>query len=250
MSLEGRVAIVTASAGAGIGQAVIRRFAREGASVVVTDAHEKRTGEVAEALKSEGYKAIGIVCDVTNRDQVDSMVQQTLSEFGRIDILVNNAGTQRIQPVHELTDENWWLTINTCLTSTFYCTRAVLPTMMKQNYGRIVNISSVAAWGAARDGSAPYAAAKAAIMAFTRCVAAETAKYNIAANVIAPGYVPNPFMSRLYSQEALDRMATENPRGRGITPEEITYVVMFLVSEENAYMSGEIIAVTCGSGSR
>ncbi len=246
MKLEGKVAIVTACAGAGIGQAAIRAFAQEGASVVVSDSHERRTGEVAEALKSEGYKAIGVVCDVTNRDQVDNMVKQTLEEFGRIDILVNNAGVNRMQQVHEISDETWDLVMNTCLKATFYCTRAVLPIMIQQNYGRIVNISSIAGWTGSNQGEAPYCAAKAGVMTFTRCVALETAKYDVTCNAIAPGFVPNPFLEKIYPKETLEVLATQIPKGRGATPQEIANAIMFLVSDEASYITGETIAVSGG----
>jgi 3-oxoacyl-[acyl-carrier protein] reductase len=246
MKLQGKVAIVTASAGAGIGQAALRALAREGAGVVVADTHERRTGEVAEALKSEGYKAIGVVCDVTDPEQVENAVKQTLSQFGRIDILVNNAGINRLQPVHEMTDENWDVVIDTNLKGTFYFTRAVLPTMIEQNYGRIVNISSIAGWSGSNQGEAPYCAAKAGIMAFTRCVALETAKYDITANAVAPGFVPNPFLLKIYPPEALQAIEKMIPKGRGANPEEIANVILFLVSPEGSYITAETIAVSGG----
>lgn len=245
MRLEGKVAIVTASAGAGIGQATIRAFAKEGASVVVTDAHERRTGEVTEALKSEGYKAIGIPCSVTSREQVDNMVKRTLDEFGRIDILVNNAGLNTpLQPIQELSDEDWDRVMDVCLKGTFYCTRAVMPTMIAQQYGRIVNISSVAAW--LGGDTASYCAAKAAIMGFTRAVALQTAKDNVNVCAIAPGFVPNPFLDRIYPKEIKERLESVIPQGRGATPEEIANVIVFLVSDEGSYMTGQTIPVSGG----
>ncbi len=246
MRLEGKVAIVTASAGAGIGQGTLQALAKEGASVVVTDTHERRTGEVAEALKSEGHKAIGVVCDVTSREQVENMVKKALDEFGRIDILVNNAGTNRMNPIHEMSDEDWDLVIDTNLKGTFYCIRAVLPAMIEQNHGRIVNISSIAGWSGSNQGEAPYCAAKAGIMAFTRCVALETAKYDITVNAIAPGFVPNPFLLKIYPQEALEAIERMIPKGRGGTPQEIANAILFLVSEEGSYITGETIAVSGG----
>lgn len=246
MKLAGRVAIVTASAGAGIGQGTIRVLAGAGASVVVSDVHERRTSEVAEALRAEGYKAIGIPCDVTDREQVENMVKRTLEEWGRIDILVNNAGINRTAPVHEMSDEDWDTVININLKGTFYCTRAVLPTMMKQNYGRIVSISSTAAWVTSNQNEAPYCAAKAGIIAFTRCVALETAKYDITVNAIAPGFVPNPFLEKIYSKERLDWRLSTIPKGRGATPEEIGNAILFLVSDEGSYITGETIAVSGG----
>jgi len=246
MNLEGRIAIVTAAAGVGIGQGTIRVLAAEGARVVVSDAHERRTAEVAEALRSEGYQAIGIPCDVTNREQVESMMRKTLEEWGRIDILVNNAGMNRTSPVHEMSDEDWDLVMNTNLRGAFYCTRAVLPTMIGQDYGRIVSISSTAAWATANRDESAYCAAKAGIMAFTRCVALETAKYDITVNAIAPGFVPNPFLERIYSKERLEWRLSTIPKGRGGTPEEIGRVILFLTSDEASYITGETIAVSGG----
>jgi len=245
MRLEGKVAIVTASAGAGIGQAAIRAFAREGAAVVIADNHERRTGEVAEALKSEGAKAIGVVCDVANREQVNSMVKRTLDEFGRIDILVNNAGLNTpMQRVHELSDEDWDRVMGVCLRGTFYCTRAVMPSMIAQRYGRIVNISSVAAW--LGGDTASYCAAKSAIIGFTRAVALEAAKDNVNVCAIAPGFVPNPFLDKIYPQDIKERLESVIPLGRGATPEEIANVIVFLVSDEGSYMTGQTIPVSGG----
>jgi len=246
MRFEGKVAIVTAAAGAGIGQATVRLLAEDGASVVVSDAHQRRTMEVAEALRSEGYKAIGIPCDVTDREQVENLVKRALEEWGRIDILVNNAGINRTAPVHEMSDEDWDTVINVNLTGTFYCTRAVLPTMIKQNYGRVVSISSTAAWATSNQNEAPYCAAKAGIIAFTRCVALETAKYDITVNAIAPGFVPNPFLEKIYSRERLEWRLSTIPKGRGAKPEEIGNVILFLVSDEGSYITGETIAVSGG----
>lgn len=246
MRLEGRVAIVTAAAGVGIGQATVRALARGGARVVVSDAHQRRTMEVAEALKSEGYTALGVPCDVTSREQVESMVNKTLGELGRIDILVNNAGINRPAPVQEISDEDWDLVLDTNLRATFYCTRAILPTMIQQNYGRIVNISSIAGWATANQNEAAYCAAKAGVMAFTRCVALETAKYNITVNAIAPGFVPNPFLEKVYSKERLEWRLSTIPMGRGAKPEEIGNVILFLVSDEGSYITGETIAVSGG----
>jgi len=246
MRLEGRVAIVTAAAGAGIGQATVRLLAKEGASVVVSDTHQRRTMEVAEALRAEGLRALGIPCDVTSREQVENMVRKTLDELGKIDFLVNNAGINRPGPVHETSDEDWDLVIDTNLKGTFYCTRAILPTMIQQNYGRMVNISSIAGWATANQNEAAYCAAKAGIMAFTRCVALETAKYNITVNAIAPGFVPNPFLERVYSKERLEWRLSTIPIGRGAKPEEIGNVILFLVSDEGSYITGETIAVSGG----
>jgi len=190
MRLKDKVAIITAAAGAGIGFTTARMLAREGARVVVTDKHEKRAMKAAEAIEGEyGTEALGIKCDVTCLDDVDDVTEATLKTFGRIDILINNAGTNRPSKIVDITDEVWSLVIDTSLKSTFYCTRAVLPVMMKQRYGRIINMGSVVGFRGLKGGHAHYAAAKAGVMAFTRCLAMEAAPYRITANTIAPSFI-------------------------------------------------------------
>ena len=246
MRLKGKVGIVTASAGAGIGQAAVRALAKEGACVVVTDAHERRTKEVVESIKSEGHKAIGMPCDVRKWERVQMVVKRTLEEFGRIDILVNNAGREILAPIVDTKEEDWDLVMDVCLKGTFLCTKAVLPTMIKQGGGSIVNISSIDGWIGSTMGECAYCSAKAGVMAFTRVTAAENAKYNIRANCIAPGFVPNPFLERVYSKEALERMAGASLLGRAATPQEIANIVVFLVSDEASYITGEAINASGG----
>lgn len=246
MKLDGKVAILTASAGAGIGQATARRLAKDGASVVITDTHERRTGEVTESLKSEGFKAIGLRCDVSKSDQVQNLVDRTLEAFGRIDILVNNAAREILSPIVDMTEETWDLVVNVCLKGTFLCTKAVLPTMINQKSGNIVNISSVAAYIGSPMGEGAYCTSKAGVIAFTRVTAAEHAKYGIRANCVAPGFVPNPFLERIYTQEMLDAMAKMSPLGRGASPDEMASIIAFLVSEDASYVTGEIINASAG----
>jgi 3-oxoacyl-[acyl-carrier protein] reductase len=251
MKLEGRVALLTAAAGAGIGQAVARTFAREGASVVVTDAHKDRSISVAEALKREyDVEALGIGCDVTNRNDVENTVNIVLEKFGRIDILFNNAGTNRPAQVVDITDDEWELVINVSLRGTFYCCRAVLPAMMKQNYGRIVSVTSVAAFRGLKAGHAHYAAAKAGVMAFTRCLAAEAAQFHITANTIAPSFIYNEFIPHIYPEEEIERMYDEIPYPRKGAPQDIANTALFLVSNEGEYITGQTICVTGGSWMR
>jgi 3-oxoacyl-[acyl-carrier protein] reductase len=251
MKLKNRVAIVTAAAGAGIGQATARMMAREGARVIVTDMHKERTLTVAKTIHDEyGIETMGIQCDVTRLDDVKDVVKSTLEKFGRIDILFNNAGTNRPVQVVDMSDETWELVINTSLKSTFYFSRAVLPAMMEQKAGRIVNITSVAGFRGLGGGHAHYAAAKAGVMAFTRCLAMEAAPYHITANTIAPSFIFNEFIPGIYPQEEIDRMSAEIPYPRKGTPDDIAHTVLFLISDEGEYITGQTICVTGGSWMR
>ena len=249
MKLKNRVAIVTAAAGAGIGQATARMMAREGARVIITDMHEGRAHAVAKAIQDEyGVETMGIRCDVTRLDEVNDVVRNTLEKFGRIDILFNNAGTNRPVQIVDMNDETWDLVINTSLKGTFYFSRAVLPAMIEQKSGRIVNITSVAGFRGLGGGHAHYAAAKAGVMAFTRCL--EAAPYYITANTIAPSFIFNEFIPGLYPQEEIERMSAEIPYPRKGTPEDIANTALFLVSDEGEYITGQTICVTGGSWMR
>lgn len=251
MKLKNRVAIVTASAGAGIGQAAARMMAREGAHIVVADIHEGRSRAVAEAIANEySVKTIGIKCDVADLNDVNHVVETTCSRFGRIDILFNNAGTNRPAKIAGMSDEIWNMVIDVSLRGTFYFCRAVLPVMQEQKKGRIVNITSVAGFRGLGGGHAHYAAAKAGVMAFTRCLAAEAAPYFITANSIAPSFIFNEFIPNIYPQDEIDRMLDEIPYPRKGTPEDIANTVLFLVSDEGEYVTGQTICLTGGSWMR
>ncbi|MDY6853112.1 MAG: SDR family NAD(P)-dependent oxidoreductase [Thermodesulfobacteriota bacterium] len=247
MRLKGKVAIVTASAGAGIGQAAVRAMAKEGANVVVADIHEKRTNTVAEEIKAEtGLDTLGILCDVSVQEQVDNMVKQTLDKFGKIDVLVNNAGREILSPVKDMTDEQWDLVMDVCLKGTFRCCRAVLPTMIEKKSGSIINISSVAGWIGSDTGEAHYCAAKAGVMALTRCLAKETAPDGIRANAIAPGLIMNEFLRRIYPPDFFEMAKPLIPLGREGKPEDIASAIVFLASDESSYMTGETMCVSGG----
>lgn len=251
MKLKDRIAFCTAAAGAGIGQATARMFAREGARVVITDIHLERCQAVAEDIKRDfSIDALAMQCDVRNRQDIEKAIYETMERFGRIDILFNNAGTNRPSQIVDITDEVWDLVINTCLRGTFFCCREVLPIMMKQNYGRIVSSTSVAAFKGLKAGHAHYAAAKAGVMAFTRCLAMEGAPYHITANTIAPSFIYNEFIPHIYPQEEIERMYDEIPYPRKGTPDDIANTVLFLVSDEGEYITGQTICVTGGSWMR
>jgi 3-oxoacyl-[acyl-carrier protein] reductase len=251
MRLKDKVVLLTGAAGAGIGQTTARTMAREGAKIVLTDAHPKRPITIAEDIEKEyGVETIGMQLDVNELDHVNAAVHAALDRFDRIDILFNNAGINRLSPIAEMTDEVWDLVINTCLRGTFYTCRAVLPSMIKHQFGRIVNVASVAGFMNLDDGQGHYAAAKAGIMALTRCIAMENAPHSITANAIAPGFIYNEFLSRIYPEDEIKRMHESIPYSRKGTPQDIANIALFLCSDEGEYVTGQSICATGGSWMR
>jgi 3-oxoacyl-[acyl-carrier protein] reductase len=247
MRLQDQVAIITGAAGAGIGQATARRFAQEGAHIVISDTHPRRTDEVAQQIAGEfGVKTLGVICDVQSREQVDNLVQRTLDAFGRVDILVNNAGRNILAPVAEMTDEQWDVVLNVCLRGTFYCSRAVLKPMLEQRRGNIVSLSSVAGLRPSEK-QAHYSAAKAGIIGFTRTLALEVASHNIRVNAIAPGLIYNDFLRRIYPDDFFDKASRSIPLGRMGQPIDIANAILYLVSEEGSYMTGQVLSVNGGT---
>jgi 3-oxoacyl-[acyl-carrier protein] reductase len=247
MKLAGKVAIVTASAGAGIGGATARLLAHEGAHVVISDTHAGRTPKVAEEIAAAyGRKAIGVVCDVAQRQQVDNLVARTLETFGQIDILVNNAGRNMLSPVVDMTDEQWDTVIDVCLKGTFLCSRAVLKSMIGRRTGAIVSLSSIAGWRGSAQGEAHYCAAKAGIMGFTKALAQEVAPHNIRVNAVAPGLIYNDFLARIYPPDFFDQAKAEVPLGRLGEPDDVAKTILFLVSDDSAYITGETICISGG----
>lgn len=247
MRLKDRVAIVTAAAGAGIGQATARKLAKEGAKVVVSDHHEKRTEELANAMKSEygADKILGVRCDVSNSSDVGNMVKQTLDKFGRVDILVNNAGRNLLSTVDRMTDETWDAVISVNLKGTFMCSKAVAPAMIKQKYGRIISVASIEGWAGSPLGESHYAATKSGVMGFSKALARELAPHGITVNAVAPGVVPNPFLQKIYGA-ALEAVPKMVPLGRGGKPEDIANAISFLASDEASYITGETLVVSGG----
>ncbi|MEM3086758.1 MAG: SDR family NAD(P)-dependent oxidoreductase [Halobacteria archaeon] len=248
-SLDGRVAVVTASAGAGIGQATVRTLAALGAKVVVSDIAraEKRVREVVEDLRGRGREAEGLVCDVTDPAQVDALVAGTLRRFGRLDIFVNNAGWNQLGPVTEIPDDVADRILAVNLHGPAYATRAALPAMVKQRWGRVVLISSIAAFIGAANGQACYSAAKAGLLGFARNVAREVAAHGVTVNSVSPSIVMNPFLLKQYDEAYLKARVAEVPAGRAGRPEDIANAVAFLASPEADYITGETLCVSGGS---
>ncbi|MFA5883955.1 MAG: SDR family oxidoreductase [Acidimicrobiia bacterium] len=242
--LEGKVVVVTASAGTGIGFATAQRCAEEGATVVLSDHHERRLGESAVRLAElTGAEPLAVVCDVTNEDAVQALFAQTVDAFGRIDVLVNNAGLGGTANVVDMTDEQWSSVLDVTLTGTFRCTRAALTRMIPRGAGAIVNNASVVGWRA-QEGQAHYAAAKAGVMALTRCSAIEAAPHGIRINAVSPSLAMHPFLAKVTTDELLEQLAAREAFGRAAEPWEVANVIVFLASDYATYMTGEVVSVS------
>lgn len=244
--LQDQVVIVTGAAGTGIGQTSARLFAREGAKLIISDAHEKRTLQVAEAIAEEtGAETLGVVCDVRDREQVEGLMRQTVDRFGRIDCLMNNAGLNVQVDCVSMSDDQWNMVLDVCLRGTFYCVRAALPYMIESGKGSIVSMASTAGI----EGTAlqsHYSAAKAGIIAFTKAVAKEVAKNDIRLNCIAPGSIANPYLEKIFSGDSGTPTGESAPLGRRGEPRDVAFAALFLLSEEGGYMTGQTLSLSGG----
>ena len=243
--LEDKVVIVTAAAGTGIGSATARRCLEEGAAVIVSDAHERRLAETAEELAGEAgsERVHAIACNVTDEAQVGALYDGAVARFGRIDVAVHNAGLGGTVPLVDMTDEQWSTVLDITLTGTFRCTRAAMSRLLPQRSGVIVNNASVLGWRA-QPGQAHYAAAKAGVMALTRCAAAEAAPSGVRVNAVSPSLAEHPFLNRAIPDEDLAVLRRRELFGRGAETWEVANVIVFLASDYSSYMSGEIISVS------
>ncbi|MFD5826288.1 SDR family oxidoreductase [Lentzea sp. NPDC060358] len=237
--LRDKVVVVTAAAGTGIGSATARRCLEEGATVVISDWHERRLEETHEALGTDH----AIACDVTNEQQVQRLVDETVERHGRIDVMVNNAGLGGEKPITEMTDDEWARVLDVTLNGTFRCTRAALRHMVARRSGVVVNNSSVIGWRAQR-GQAHYAAAKAGVMALTRCAAMDVAEHGIRVNAVAPSLAAHPFLAKVTSEELLTELASREAFGRAAEPWEVANVIVFLASDYSSYLTGEVVSVS------
>lgn len=241
--LAGKVALVTAAAGTGIGQATARRFLQEGATVVISDAHERRLADAAAELAAFGDKPLAVTCDVTVEDQVQAMFDAAVAAHGRLDVVVNNAGLGGTANIVDMTDEQWFKVLDVTLNGTFRCTRAALRVLGAQGSGVIVNNASVLGWRA-QAGQAHYAAAKAGVMALTRCAAVEASDVGVRVNAVAPSLAMHPFLAKVTSDELLDQLAQREAFGRPAEVWEIATVIAFLASDYSTYMTGEVVSVS------
>jgi 3-oxoacyl-[acyl-carrier protein] reductase len=292
--LVGKTVLVTAAAGTGIGFATAKRCVEEGARVAISDRHERRLGEAAEALAeiaaraglamqaglsaqaaelgsggvgsggvgsggvgaggvgSGGvgasgvgaeWKPVAVPCDVTSEADVQRMIDVTVEELGHIDVLVNNAGLGGDTALADMTDEQWFRVLDVTLNGTFRCTRAALRHMLPRGSGVIVNNSSVIGWRA-QAGQAHYAAAKAGVMALTRCAAIEAAPQGVRVNAVAPSIAMHEHLAKVSSDELLATLAAQEAFGRAAEPWEVADVIVFLASDYSSYMTGEVVSVS------
>lgn len=237
MRLKDRVALIT-GAGRGIGEAIARRFAAEGAIVVASDVMEENITKLTGELNAQGFKTMAIPVNVTNKNEVDSMVQKVVSNYGRLEILVNNAAINRDALTKKMTEEQWDMVINVNLKGSFLCAKAAAEPMMEQKYGKINNTASIGALG--NIGQANYAASKCGVIGLTSTLALELAKYNINVNCVAPGGTETAMTAGI-PDNVRQKIIETIPLRRFAKPEEITNLHLFLASDEASFITGQVI---------
>jgi 3-oxoacyl-[acyl-carrier protein] reductase len=236
--LAGKTVLITAAAGTGIGFATAKRCSEEGARVVISDIHERRLRESAEQIGAHG-----IVANITSEDDVQRLFAEAIDAVGPIDVLVNNAGLGGTARLAEMTDEQWFAVLDVTLNGTMRMTRAALRHMCPRGAGVIVNNASVLGWRA-QEGQAHYAAAKAGVMALTRCAAIEAAPNNVRVNAVSPSLAMHPFLSKVMDDSTLAELTTREAFGRAAEPWEVANVIVFLASDLASYMTGEVVSVS------
>ena len=242
--LAGKTVLVTAAAGTGIGFATAKRCAEEGAFVILSDIHGRRLAEAAEKLSPLlGQPPPTVLCNVTEEAAVERMMATAIAAAGRLDVLINNAGLGGTRALVEMTDEEWHKVLDVTLTGTFRCTRAALRHMLPRRAGVIVNNASVLGWRA-QPGQAHYAAAKAGVMALTRCAALEAAPFEVRINAVAPSLAMHPFLAKVTTEELLSELTRREAFGRPAEPWEVANAIVFLASDYSSYLTGEVISVS------
>jgi 3-oxoacyl-[acyl-carrier protein] reductase len=243
--LDGKVVVITAAAGTGIGSAAARRCLEEGADVVISDQHARRLAETRDELAGVyGDRVWSLPCDVTDENAVAALMDGAARRFGRIDVLINNAGLGGTASILDMTDEQWLRVLDVTLNGTFRCTRAALRQMVAQGHGgAVVNNASVLGWRA-QPGQAHYAAAKAGVMALTRCAALDVAAHGIRVNAVAPSLAMHPFLAKVTSEEVLAELVGREAFGRSAEPWEVANVMVFLASDYASYLTGEVVSVS------
>jgi 3-oxoacyl-[acyl-carrier protein] reductase len=242
--LAGKRVLITASAGVGIGFATARRCAEEGATVVLSDVHERRLRESAEELeKLVGAKPLAIPCDVTATDEVETLIDTAVEKLGPLDVVVCNAGLGGTKNLVDMTDDEWNVVLDVTLGGTMRTLRAAMRHMIPKGSGVIVTNASILGWRA-QEGQAHYASAKAGVMALTRTAAIEGAPHNVRVNGVAPSLAIHPFLTRVMSQDVLDELVQMEAFKRSAETWEVANVIVFLASEYSSYMTGEIVSVS------
>ena len=243
--LEEKVAIVT-GAGQGMGRAIAHSLARQGASVVVNDINEDTAKATVSDIQSYNPAVISYVGDVTDIHDVKQMIKHTESNFGHADVLVNNAGVLRPTPLLQISEEEWDYVVEGNLKSTFLCSKAVLPAMQQNKWGRIINISSSAGKNVSTIGGAHYTAGKAAVLGLTRHAAKEVAEYGITVNAVCPGLIDTEMVRSTISDERTHEYADIFPAKRLGKPSEVADLVAFLASDQASYITGASIDINGG----
>ncbi|AMN45581.1 short-chain dehydrogenase/reductase [Steroidobacter denitrificans] len=244
--LRDKTVLVTAAAGAGIGFAAAKRCAEENCrALVISDTHERRLAEAVAAIRKEtGLEAVyGQLCDISQEEQVQGLFEFAAARLGGVDVLINNAGLGTSKSIVEMQDEEWAKVIDVTLTGTFRMIRAALKVMRPRGRGVIVNNASVLGWRAQAE-QAHYAAAKAGVMALTRCAAIEAAEFGIRVNAVAPSIAIHAFLRKSASDELLSQLVAREAFGRGAEPWEVANVMVFLASDYSSYMTGEVVSVS------
>lgn len=242
--LLGKTAVITAAAGTGIGFSVAKRFAEEGATLLISDLHERRLNEAADAIEAAvGQRPATQLCNVTVEAEVQALAARSVEVLGRVDILVNNAGLGGSTAVVDMADDEWARVIDVTLTSVFRMSRAFLPIMYAQGAGAVVNNASVLGWRAQKL-QAHYAAAKAGVMAFTRCSALEAAEHGVRINAVAPSIAMHAFLAKVTTPELLQSLAAQEAFGRPAEVWEVANAMLFLASDLSSYMTGEVLSVS------
>jgi 3-oxoacyl-[acyl-carrier protein] reductase len=244
MQLRGQVALVT-GAGRGIGKAIALRFAREGADVAIFDLNSEWAQSTGEEIKALGRRSFVKTVDVSDYEQAQTAVHEAAAALGKLDVLVNNAGIGKAQHFLKITKENWERHINIHLNGSFYCAQAAAQEMTKHNYGRIINIASIAGLIGPID-LAPYGAAKAGIIGLTHAAALDLADYGITVNAIAPGPIDTELL-RTWPPEALRERGQHMPIARLGTIDEIAHAAMFLASPDSSFITGVVLPVDGGT---
>ena len=235
--------LITAAAGSGIGFSTAKRFLEEGANIFISDVHKGRLDEAIDALRNLNLgKVNGCLCNVTNDEEIDSMFKDAIACYSNLNGVINNAGLGGESVLEDMTNDAWDLVMDVTLNGAMKIMRAAIP-VLKDTQGVIVNNASVLGWRA-QAGQSHYAAAKAGVMALTRCVALETVGDGIRINAVAPSLAMNPHLSKTSSDELIAELESKEAFGRGAKPWEIANIILFLASDLSSYMTGEVISAS------